>query len=158
VARGLKQEQPYMDKLRRIAQDVEPTKWYVQSRARGNDDAQFYSERRISDSGNLRDILSSGDRPAVVLSVRLHGALESILNGVPAVHLSYERKGFGAYADLGIPDYCHNSYSFDADTVVEQVKSLRADPTDYWRAVDAQLAPLSEARLSLIAAIRNLVA
>ncbi|RZT42330.1 polysaccharide pyruvyl transferase family protein [Cupriavidus agavae] len=92
----------------------------VQSAVRGNDDARYYRSLGIEPAGTLRDLLRN-DRPDAVVSVRLHGALESVLAGVPAFHLSYERKGFGAYEDLGLPEWVANANDFDPLAVLQTV-------------------------------------
>lgn len=97
----------------------------VQSAVRGNDDTAFYRAMGIETHGSLRDLLRT-DRPDAVVSVRLHGALESILAGVPAYHLSYERKGFGAYEDLGLADWVRNAAEFDPSDVVETLLATGA--------------------------------
>lgn len=108
----------------------------AQATGRGNDDRRFYAKLGLESSGSLRTALQSDERPSVLVSVRLHGAIESIRAGVPAVHLSYERKGWGAYEDLGIAEYVHNAFDFDEQLVAEQVEFLRADPTQYWHSVE----------------------
>lgn len=91
----------------------------VQSTGRGNDDLAYY--RSIGIGGPLMPLkkLLVSDPPDVVVSVRLHGALEAILHGVPAYHLSYERKGFGAYADLGVEGWVSNAADFEPDCVAQ---------------------------------------
>ena len=73
-----------------------------------------------------------------VVSVRLHGALQAVLAGVPAVHLGYERKSWGAYEDLGLGEYVHDARRFDPASVAAQVRALQADPTPFWSAVAAR--------------------
>lgn len=113
----------YYEKLSRLmnAFDVD-SEIVIQSEGRGNDDRKFASDTLGIDKP-LRTLKAAlEDTKGVVISVRLHGAIESILNGCPAIHLSYERKGFGAYEDLGISDYVFNSSDFDLDEVVAKTK------------------------------------
>ncbi|MBB5409191.1 polysaccharide pyruvyl transferase WcaK-like protein [Paraburkholderia sp. HC6.4b] len=103
----------------------------VQSTGRGNDDLAYY--RSIGINGDLvplKELLATGT-PDVVVSVRLHGSLESVLNGVPSYHLSYERKGFGAYADLGLDGWVANAADFDPDEVVATILAPNAI-RDFW--------------------------
>lgn len=94
----------------------------VQSSTRGNDDVEFYRSRKIGrDYKSLRQCLSAETRPDVVVSVRLHGALEAILAGIPAYHISYERKGFGAYEDLCSSGWVCNGSDFQPEAVVERI-------------------------------------
>jgi len=74
---------------------------------------------------------------------------------VPSVHLSYERKGFGAYSDLGIDRFVHNVFDFDPDLVLSQVAELRADPAPYWNAVGEAVAALRRHRADLVAVLRE---
>ncbi|MCC3768842.1 polysaccharide pyruvyl transferase family protein [Streptomyces sp. UNOC14_S4] len=76
-------------------------------------------------------------RPAVVVSVRLHGALAALLAGVPAIHLSYERKGLAAFEDLGLGAWLHPARSFNPYVVQAQVDALREDAGPYWERVAA---------------------
>ncbi len=97
----------------------------VQSAVRGNDDTRFYRSLRIEPIGSLQELLRT-DRPDMVVSVRLHGALESLLAGVPAYHLSYERKGFGAYEDLGLGNWVQNAAAFDPAVVLDTMLARNA--------------------------------
>jgi polysaccharide pyruvyl transferase WcaK-like protein len=128
----------------------------VQANARGNNDPLFYE--RIGLAGPFRTLreatAQASSRPSVVISVRLHGAIQSIRSRVPSVHLSYERKGWGAYEDLGLSPYVHNAFDFDPTRVEDQVAELAADATSYWEAVDKSVAQLSAARQSLVARLQ----
>ncbi|PRF23187.1 polysaccharide pyruvyl transferase family protein [Burkholderia multivorans] len=124
----------------------------VQSTGRGNDDAAYYRERGFDDTRTLKDVLAS-DTPDAVVSVRLHGALESILHGVPAYHLSYERKGFGAYDDLGAGHWVANAADFDANAVCDTLfapDALRR----FWTQTDTGIARLARERDRIVAALR----
>ncbi|MCJ1685663.1 polysaccharide pyruvyl transferase family protein [Rathayibacter sp. VKM Ac-2927] len=129
----------------------------AQATARGNNDPEFYES--LGHRGpfrTLRDVVAPGavSRPDVVVSVRLHGSIQTIRSGVPSVHLSYERKGFGAYADLGIDEFVHNVFDFDPAVVMAQVASLREDPSAYWAAVEASVSRLSAHRSELVDLLR----
>lgn len=96
----------------------------IQSEGRGNDDREF-ANTKLNLKYTPRSLKEAlDDEKGVVVSVRLHGALESLLNSCPALHLSYERKGFGAYNDLGLGEYVFNSSDFELDTVLLKIKSL----------------------------------
>ncbi|WP_282071657.1 polysaccharide pyruvyl transferase family protein [Janibacter hoylei] len=131
---------------------------YVQSRGAGNDDlsaVESIGPRRIL----TREELLAPEAPRrVVISVRLHGALMSINAGHRAIHLSYERKGFGAFQDLGLLAYVHNVNDFDAALVAEQASSLLTDPTagaGYDDALASATAALRGRRDELVAALRD---
>lgn len=128
----------------------------VQSTGRGNDDGSYY--RRIGVTHELRSLRSllAEDRPDIVVSVRLHGALEAILAGVPAYHLSYERKGFGAYDDLGIPDWVVNAADFDAGAVIERIFAPLSIPR-FWDAALCRADTMRVHRSRVIQALRSAV-
>ncbi|PFG19091.1 polysaccharide pyruvyl transferase family protein [Serinibacter salmoneus] len=96
---------------------------YVQSAVGSNQDqaaVESISPRRIV----TRRELLEGDERRVVVAVRLHAALMALNAGHLVVHLAYERKGFGAFQDLGLPEYVHNVNDFDPARVHAQVASL----------------------------------
>ncbi|HEY4351900.1 MAG TPA: polysaccharide pyruvyl transferase family protein [Paraburkholderia sp.] len=126
----------------------------VQSTGRGNDDAAYYRSLGIeAPLPGLKQLLAE-DTPDVVVSVRLHGALESILHGVPAFHLSYERKGFGAYGDLHIDDWVDNAAAFDADAVMERI--FRRDAiSSFWYSAAGGLDAIRASRARIVATLRQ---
>ena len=119
-------------------------------------DREFYRKLGLKPSGTLRDALRSCS-PAAVVSVRLHGAIESVLSGVPAIHLSYDRKGKGAYEDLGLMPWLHDSRSFDAVEVATQARTLASDPSEYWDRVASHLRRLSNSDEALDQVINRLL-
>jgi polysaccharide pyruvyl transferase WcaK-like protein len=166
VARALpgrrRQQDAYHQRLREILASLPGTELLVQAHARGNDDVDFY-RTALSASGafrTLREATMSGapNRPSVVISVRLHGALEAIRNGVPSVHLSYERKGWGAFSDLAIAPYVHNVYDFDSNAVTKQASALRASSETYWSAVASATTRLTHSREALISDLASAAA
>jgi polysaccharide pyruvyl transferase WcaK-like protein len=126
----------------------------VQSSGRGNDDVAYY--RRLGLSHELPSLrhLIEHDTPDAVVSVRLHGALESLLHGVPAFHLSYERKGFGAYGDLGIPGWVTNAADFDAAAVVRHLFAPQSLPS-FWDATESALTRIGAQRAELVELLRR---
>ncbi|KWZ31572.1 polysaccharide pyruvyl transferase family protein [Burkholderia anthina] len=127
----------------------------VQSTGRGNDDSAYYRTLGIDAPSSLKHVLAH-DTPDAVVSVRLHGALESILHGVPAYHLSYERKGFGAYADLGVADWVANAADFDAAAVARTLLAPGA-LARFRDATHGGLTRLQSARDALVASLRDAV-
>jgi polysaccharide pyruvyl transferase WcaK-like protein len=153
----LQRRNHYVQEVKRLAAMLETQcriSFAVQSTGRGNDDASYYRRLGIAQPlPGLKQLLAE-DAPDAVVSVRLHGALESILHGVPAFHLSYERKGFGAYGDLNIGDWVANAADFDADAVAEQI--LRKDAvTSFWQSAACGLDAVRTGRDSIIAALRD---
>jgi polysaccharide pyruvyl transferase WcaK-like protein len=140
VARTVDRAPRFVSDLRSLVAAIErdaPVEWAVQVDGPGTrTDAGFYDANRVRATGSRVDVLRAASAPGAVVSVRLHGALESILAGWPAIHLSYQRKGWGAYADLGLDDYVHDARSFDPAQVAAQALALRDDPTRFWSAID----------------------
>jgi polysaccharide pyruvyl transferase WcaK-like protein len=147
----------YAQSVRRLAALLEKQcrlSFAVQSTGRGNDDAAYYHRLGIHTAlPSLKQMLAD-DTPDVVVSVRLHGALESILHGVPAFHLSYERKGFGAYGDLGIDDWVANAADFDADAVAERIFRPQAIES-FWHAATTGLGAIRASRAEIVSALRR---
>jgi polysaccharide pyruvyl transferase WcaK-like protein len=126
----------------------------VQSTGRGNDDAAYYRRLGIAEPlPSLKQLLAS-DTPDVVVSVRLHGALEAILHGVPAFHLSYERKGFGAYGDLNVSDWVANAASFEADAVAARIFAAHAVP-GFWQSAAGGLDAIRASRAGIVDTLRH---
>ncbi|KWN08352.1 polysaccharide pyruvyl transferase family protein [Burkholderia ubonensis] len=125
----------------------------VQSTGRGNDDVAYYRGIGIRDELLPLRTLLEHDRPDAVISVRLHGALEAVLHGVPAFHVSYERKGFGAYADLRLGDWVVNGADFDPETVARTVLAPGATAA-FWQAAHAGLDRIRAGRRRVIDALR----
>ncbi|AWY43710.1 polysaccharide pyruvyl transferase family protein [Pseudomonas putida] len=98
----------------------------VQAAVRGNDDGAFYRELGITEDLLPLKAALAKHQPDLVISVRLHGAIESLLAGVPAFHISYERKGFGAYQDMGVEDWVINGGDIDVDTIINTVYAPNA--------------------------------
>ncbi|SDX79264.1 Polysaccharide pyruvyl transferase family protein WcaK [Ruegeria halocynthiae] len=132
VARDLPSAGEYQGRLTQLVKGLHEPIYAVQADAPGpRSDAAFYRRMGWTDDGSFQKILRSG-APGVVVSVRLHGAIAALLAGWPAIHLSYERKGWGAYEDLGVAEYVHDARTFDPDLILAQVKQLSEDPMQYW--------------------------
>ena len=133
------QEKPYrtayLQRIRALMALLPDAKLAVQARGRGNSDDVFYREHLgVNNAVLLKDVLAEGN--AIVVSVRLHGSLESILAGVPSVHLAYERKGRAAFADLGLDDFAFHASDFDPQAVADAVRSIALDEEQYWSRVE----------------------
>jgi polysaccharide pyruvyl transferase WcaK-like protein len=95
----------------------------------------------------------------IVVAVRMHAALLSILAGHYSIHLAYERKGFGAFQDLGLPQYVHSVRSFDPVLVKDQVQQLitsQGARDEYDAAIRDALPGLHAKRQELVTRIREL--
>jgi polysaccharide pyruvyl transferase WcaK-like protein len=150
------QRERYETATRQLIQQLGQTcriTFALQSTGRGNDDLAYC--RSIGISGELVPLkeLLIDDRPDVVVSVRLHGSLESILSGVPSYHLSYERKGFGAYADLGLVDWVANAADFDADKVAKAILKPNAI-REFWASASSGFERIRMGRNRVLAALQ----
>lgn len=96
---------------------------YIQSSVGGNNDLEVSSllnpEYCLS-----KDELMNANNVRVVIAVRLHAALMAIERGHFVIHLSYERKGFSAFKDLGLEDYVFNVNNFNVDIVKQRIDNL----------------------------------
>ena len=156
VARGFTgtRERPYVRRLGELSRLLGNPEMAVQSTVGGNDDDAFY--RRHVPGANLvssQEVFAG--QPAVVISVRLHGALMAMMAGHPAIHLSYERKGWGAYEDLGLTPFVHNAFTFEPAHVAKQVRALMKDPDEYWARVSAKVTSLTKHRSDIVRLIDN---
>jgi polysaccharide pyruvyl transferase WcaK-like protein len=114
--------------VRTLATSLGEFDGYVQSTAGSNDDRaamlSLAPGRVLSREELLADRTA---QPRVVIAVRLHAALMALAAGHYVVHLAYERKGFAAFADLGLGDYVHNVRSFTPGAALEQARTLLTD-------------------------------
>ena len=118
------------------AADV-PVTGYIQSSVGGNSDSD--AQRSVTpgplldEDAYLRKNSHHADPRRVVVAVRLHAALLALRAGHRVIHLSYERKGFSAFADLGLEEWVHNVNDFDPALVVDQVHALRESTEEQHR-------------------------
>lgn len=121
----------YISNIKALFDSVDSIEIVIQSEGRGNNDRSF--AEKVFGLRNLRTLKEAlDDEKGLVISVRLHGSLETMLNGCPSIHLSYERKGFGAYEDLGLQDYLFNALDFDIDKVLEKVNEINENSNLYY--------------------------
>ena len=142
-----------------VARRLAPVDGLVQSRVGANNDEE--PTRRVGAHRLYSQAdLASMSRARVVISVRLHGALMALAAGHYPIHLSYERKGFGAFGDLGLDDHVHNVYSMPIDRIVAQAEALAHDPAARAR-FDARVASalprLAQRRSEVVAALSTAV-
>jgi polysaccharide pyruvyl transferase WcaK-like protein len=156
VARALPMPGEYTDRLRTLAELLGGVLWGVQAEGPpAKSDRTFYKRQDVRPDGRVAELLDSGHGP--VVSVRLHGALQSIMAGVPAVHLGYERKSWGAYEDLGLREWVHSAWAFDPQRVAEQVRRLQKDPTPFWDAVRSRAGYLRDRSGALDESLKRII-
>lgn len=118
---------------------------YVQSETGSNRDLssmQSLNPCRIVGKNELM-LPVRGSNRRVVIAVRLHAALMAVRAGHLVIHLAYERKGFGAFDDLGLRAYVHNVNAFEPARVVAQVEQFMSSAScrrEYDRIVEAAFA------------------
>lgn len=120
--RGEKQTKDIIENIEKSLRDFQII-YATQSTIGGNDDNKFYKKYGLTTAGLLKEVLSD-NKDAIVLSVRLHGALESMMCGHKTFHLSYERKGFGAFEDMGLSAFVDNVYAFKPESVSARLNEL----------------------------------
>ena len=133
IAREIDRPGTYYDMLREMS-DTGRFEWAVQASGRGNNDVPLTQRLARGRAKPLSEVLN-GEQRRVVVSTRLHGALEAILRGYPAVHLGYERKSWGAFEDLGLRSYVLDCRHTSASEVIDAVQRIEDDPDDYWSRV-----------------------
>lgn len=129
---------------------------FIQSSVGGNNDTAAVNSLLPRSILNPSDVLVDPTRARVVVAMRLHAALMALNAGHYVVHLSYERKGFGAFSDLGLSDYVFNVHNFDVSEVEGVVQGLRASHARreaYDSAVGSALEAVQERRSPIIRSI-----
>jgi hypothetical protein len=150
VPRELPRAPGYHGKLLGLGAAVSSPLWAVQADVEGpRSDRRFLGVLGARDAGDLTTLLKR-HVSGVVVSVRLHGAIAALLAGWPAIHLSYERKGQGAYEDLGIAEYVHDARNFDVEKIREQVDALHRDPAPLFARIRARQQTLLDAYRTLV--------
>ena len=132
---------------------------YVQSTGGGNDDRAAVAETRPFSILEREQFLDSSVR-RVVVAVRLHAALMALRAGHWVIHLAYERKGFGAFQDLGLTEFVYNVNDFDPAKVLEQVNELRASAhlrSQYDSQVNDSIAKAQRTRKVIVDDIRKAI-
>lgn len=143
------------ESARALAAELSPFDGYVQSEVGSNNDVRavesIHPDRIVTRSelmGRTPD-----DPVRVVVAMRLHAALMALQAGHVVIHLSYERKGFGAFQDLGLGDYVHNVFDFDHLAVARQVRDLLSSPKsvrDYQRRLNEGTAANTMRRQTIV--------
>lgn len=71
----------------------------------------------LSKKFDLEDFIRVLSTHDAYIGMRLHGAILSLLAGIPAINIAYEDKTFGIFRSLEIDDYC-----FSSDSGIEEWK------------------------------------
>lgn len=97
---------------------------YIQSTTGGNNDVPATNTLNYRKIITKSELLGLNDKPRVIIAMRLHAALMALRAGHYVIHLSYERKGFGAFEDLGLSDYVFNVNDFNPLEVLARMREL----------------------------------
>jgi polysaccharide pyruvyl transferase WcaK-like protein len=145
-----------MPRLKRLRELLPEAEIITQSRGRNNNDEKFYEALGWpTRCRTTAEVVAQGES-GVIVSVRLHGALQAMLGGMPAIHLSYERKGFGAYADLNLQPWLHSAVDFSPERVAAQVRDLQQDASGYWQQAAANRATIMAREAEMVETICRL--
>ncbi|MGY1719456.1 polysaccharide pyruvyl transferase family protein [Blastococcus sp. SYSU DS0552] len=155
VLRRLSKPGAYEDGVRRLLSLRSDWVSVLQSDYSGNDDRSFVLQMTGQTVPQSLPEAIGDNGVRLVVSVRLHGALEAIMSGVPAIHLGYERKSVSAFQDLGLKDFVFNARNFAPDAVMEAVEQIIQDPGDYWARVERVRPVIQQARATVIDALRK---
>lgn len=133
---------------------------YVQSDTAGNNDVGAMNSLGASRIVPREELMARrpGTPARVVVAVRLHAALMALRAGHFVIHLAYERKGFGAFQDLGLDAYVHNINKFEPARVLQQMQSLLTDETvrrQYAHDLDASLGASAAGRRVIVDELRR---
>ena len=133
---------------------------YLQSTTGGNNDRAATASFAARHSVERETLMGGTGAVRVVVAMRLHAALMAMAAGHYVVHLSYERKGFGAFGDLGLDDWVHNANTMDVAKVQRQVQLLTSDAgarASYDAAIAGAAAAIRQRHSDSVSSIRDLV-
>jgi colanic acid/amylovoran biosynthesis protein len=89
----------------------------------------------------------------LVISMRMHLTIYSLLAGVPFVAIAYEQKSVELCRTLGIEQYCEEAADFTAVSLAPKVIALHARRADVRATLErkrAELIPLSKRNAALL--------
>lgn len=140
--------------LNRLLQQVDS---YIQSDVGANTDTRAVGELYAMTVLDFSELMTENTESRIVVAVRLHAALMALAAGHYVLHLAYERKGFGAFRDLGLEEYVHNINDFSPEAVLKQIDHLRQDNAtrrSYDQAVTSALQDVQQQEARITASLR----
>ncbi|MGM7698591.1 polysaccharide pyruvyl transferase family protein [Microbacterium sp. A84] len=155
IARNLGDPRRYYDLLAEV-RDSDQFDWAVQATGSANNDAPLTAEYAKAEAPPLASVLGE-KTPRIVVSTRLHGSLSSLIAGYPTIHLSYERKGYSAFADLGIPEYAISARDATLPQIAELMERIERDPQKYWESIRAQREQITAAEQRIERDVRAVI-
>ena len=73
----------------------------------------------LKEKFSLKDLILTLSQQDAYIGMRLHGAILSLLAGIPALNIAYEDKTLGVFKSLGIEDYC---FSYKEEFIIWNTK------------------------------------
>lgn len=168
-------ERNLREQLTRLAREIlTRTNWSIcfvstcQGRAEYAYDDSAVAHQLVAELGDTRSrvmVSSHGFAPRtypylirtcadLVISMRMHLTIFSLLGGVPFVAIAYERKSAELCRRLDIEQFCHDAAGFDASSGIAaalQLHAQRASLTEKLRCKRDELVALSSRNASLFA-------
>ncbi len=154
VAREITSPRTYYDFLQESSES-RIFDWALQSTGGANDDYNLTKKYGKKDPVKLKSILDE-NIPRIVVSTRLHGALSSLIAGYPAIHLSYERKGWGAYEDLGLEEFVVNARDTTLAEVEVLMQKITDDPDAFWEKIISQRDKIQRSYTEILITLRKI--
>lgn len=145
-------------KLLELASAIGVYDVYTQSAVGGNDDRRWENLLKPVRSLARSELMEGGGAVRVVVAVRLHAALLALIQGHYVIHLAYERKGFGAFHDLGLDDYVFPVARASPDDVAASCRQLLSDEgvrAAYDQRIASQTGALLSQRQALISILNR---
>lgn len=155
VARELPTPRTYYEFLN-DASGSKRFEWALQSTGGGNDDLPLTQRLGTGTPRPMAAVLGD-ETPRIVVSTRLHGALSSLIAGFPAIHLSYERKGWGAYEDIGLDEFVLNARDTTLPQVEALMKRIHENPEAFWSLIETKKAEVRRMEAKLLDVISSIV-
>ncbi|WP_298368902.1 polysaccharide pyruvyl transferase family protein [uncultured Lutibacter sp.] len=89
----------------------------------------------LKDKFTLKELLETLSQYDGYIGMRLHGAILSLLAGIPALNIAYEDKTLGIFDSLGLEDYCF-SYKEDINSWFSKVDFFINNYNSYLNNID----------------------
>ncbi|MFH4964303.1 polysaccharide pyruvyl transferase family protein [Gaetbulibacter sp. M235] len=89
----------------------------------------------LKEKFSLDELIVTLSKQDGYIGMRLHGAILSLLAGIPALNIAYEDKSLGIFKSLGLDDYCF-SYKEELDVWNTKVDYFIDDYNNYLKKID----------------------
>ena len=138
--------------------EARDTELLIQSASGGRNNDIDFSDRLTKKVGVSSKSLPTNHEIGVVISSRLHGALYAISIGIPAIHIATERKGFGAFQDLGLQDFLVSEKQLESQSILNLAnRLLNEDRERYWDLINQSFMSRQEKKYELLNRMKSLL-